>query len=160
MAESYDKKIASICFYKAKIFLEENEKSLDEDVIGQVLVLKYLLFRFMNNNQRNYIPTKELMNYLKSTQIQSISIQRFRNKIIGKLRDSNVIIASSNGGYKIPTCVKDLNDFISHDNAIIIPMINRLKLCNDIISLGTMGELNLLKQPGCENLDKIISSLF
>ena len=158
-AATYNKTIASICFNKAKIFLEENENNPDEDVQSQVLVLKYLLFRFMNNNQRNYIPTKELINYLKATNIETISLQRFRNRIIGKLRDSNVIIASSNGGYKIPTCVKDLNDFISHDNAILIPMISRLKRCTDIIKLGTNGNLDLLKQDGCEKLQSIISAI-
>ena len=54
--------IANICFQHAKEFIYKNEsKYSDIDIKAQVLTLKYLLFRFMNNNSRGYISTKELI---------------------------------------------------------------------------------------------------
>ena len=55
----------------------------------------------MNKSPRKYIPTKELINQLVYLGYEKMSLQTFRNKIIAKLRDNEVIISSSTGGYKI-----------------------------------------------------------
>lgn len=158
-AKDYDKDIAEICFMKAKNFIEQNEGSKDEDTIRQILVLKYLLFRFMNNNQRKYISTKELNNYLADTHIGRVSTQVFRNKIVGKLRDNDVIIASSPYGYKIPTQISDINDYLTHSNTIIIPMLQRIKKCSNSITLSSYGKIKPLNNDNCKLLKQIIDIL-
>jgi hypothetical protein len=70
-------------------------------------------------------------------------MQYFRTRIIAKLRDEGVIIASSPKGYKIPSREEELYDFINHGTSIIMPMLARLKKCRDNISQGTDGELDL-----------------
>src|SRR5574344_109806 len=160
IASEYDKRIAAICYNCAKNFLVKNVNSKDEDIIAQMMVLKYLLFRFMNNDQRDYIQSNEIMNYLRETQIGTMSNYKFRNRIIAKLRDEGVIIASSSNGYKIPTNEKDLYNFISHDNSIVIPMLYRLKKCRDIIYLGTNKELDVLNKEEFVKLNKIFDTLF
>ena len=103
-----------------------------------------MLFRFMNNDTRGYIYTNELLGQLQNTDLAKMSTTTFRMRIIGKLRDKGVIIASSSKGYKIPSKQSELYDFINHDASIVIPMLSRLKKCRDLVKLGTANELDLL----------------
>ena len=155
LATEYEPDIAEICFHEAKEFINLHESSTDPLEKIQIDVVGYLLFRFMNNNQRNYISTKEIIDYLKGLGNEGITKYFFRTNIIGKLRDSGVIIASSPKGYKIPTCRQDLIDFIDHNNSIIIPMAYRLKKCCDTIYTGTMQEIDLLNSENYRKLKQI-----
>ena len=94
----------------------------------------------------NVVPTKELINQLCYLGFDRMSIQAFRTKIIAKLRDSEVIISSSPNGYKIPSSEEELEDFINHGIMIILPMLSRLKKCNDIIKMGTSGSIDLFQR--------------
>ncbi len=143
----YDKDIAELCFRQAVRFIENNAGSDDPDVKAQVIVLQYLLFRFMNNSTRGYIYTHELKDRLVNSETANLSDQAFRNRIIGKLRDKGVILASSKKGYKIPSKKAELFDFINHDAKIVIPMLERLKKCRDLVKLATNNELDLLAEP-------------
>ena len=60
IAKEYDKEIAQLCYKKAVDFIEGNEGSKNEEVKAQLIVLKYLLFRFMNNDVRSDMSTNEL----------------------------------------------------------------------------------------------------
>lgn len=144
IAEDYDIDIARLCFAQAAKFVEHNSESIDPDIKAQVIVLQYLLFRFMNNDTRGYIYTNEIKKQLYNTEYSSISDTTFRTKIIGKLRDNGIIIASSQKGYKIPSKESELYDYINHDAKIVIPMLERLRKCRDLVKLGTAGELDLL----------------
>lgn len=74
---------------------------------------------------------------------KSTSTSTFRLKIICKLRDAGVIIASSQRGYKIPTKESELYDFVDHGVQVVLPMLSRLKRCRDIVKLSTKGRLDL-----------------
>lgn len=145
LAEDYDKDIATICLKQAVEFISTHENDTDQYVQAQVLILQYLLFRFMNNDTRKYIPTKELQKQLENTPLAEMSLQQFRAKIIAKLRDGGVIISGSRSkkGYKIPSKKSELADYIDHDMSIILPMFDRLKKCRDLIKLGTHNEIDL-----------------
>lgn len=146
IAEEYDKDIARICLKQAQIFLEKYENSDDEEIQHQVIILKYLCFRFMNNDTRHYILTKELINHLAYKTGEKVSTYTFRNKIIAKLRDEGVIIASSTKGYKIPSREIEVYDFVNHGTMIIMPMLDRIKKCRDIIMFDSLGEVDLFKR--------------
>ena len=155
MNPEYSPQIADICYRKAKYFIETHSKTDDIDVKQQIAILNYLLFRFMNKSPRKYIPTKELINQLVYLGYNKMSLQTFRNKIIAKLRDNEVIISSSTSGYKIPSTEKELYDFINHGKSIIMPMLSRLKTCNDIIRMGTDGAINLFERAEYHSLAKM-----
>ena len=110
----------------------------------------------MNNDLRDYIPTRELKKQLEYTEYADISTQTFRTKIIGKLRDSGVIISGSSAkkGYKIPAKESELFDFINHGTMIIMPMLERLKKCRDLVKLGTANELDLFDKTEYSSLKK------
>ena len=154
LSENYDKHIAEICLKQVVEFINKYTDSDDEQKSAQIIVLKYMLFRFMNNDLRKYIPTRELMGQLATTEYQISSTQMFRNKIIGNLRDNGVIIASSSKGYKIPSKESEIYDFINHGTSIIIPMLERLKKCRDLIKLGSANELDVFDHSEYRTLRK------
>ena len=156
LAEDYDIRIANLCLKQAVMFIENHKNDDDEETQAQIIILKYLLFRFMNNDLRAYIPTKELKNQLAHTSFADVSTQTFRTKIIGKLRDSGVIISGSSAkkGYKIPAKESELFDFINHGTAIIMPMLERLKKCRDLVKLATTNELDLFDKTEYSSLKK------
>ena len=154
----YNPQIADICYRKAKYFIETHNNTEDIEVKQQISVLNYLLFRFMNKSPRKYIPTQELITQLVYLGYDKLSLQTFRNKIIAKLRDNEVIISSSSGGYKIPSTEKELYDFVNHGKSIIMPMLARLKTCNDVIRMGTNGEINLFEKAEYHSLAKMFGT--
>lgn len=159
IAEDYDEDITKLCFAQAVKFVEHNANDADPEIKAQVIVLQYLLFRFMNNDTRGYIYTQELKGQLANTELRGISDSTFRMRVIGKLRDKGVILASSQKGYKIPSKQAELYDFINHDAKIVIPMLARLKKCRDLVKLGTVNELDLLDHPEYEQLRAYFDSL-
>ncbi len=159
IADDYDASIAKLCFAQAVKFIEHHADDEDEETQAQILVLKYLLFRFMNNDTRGYVYTSELLNQLANTGLHKISTATFRMRIIGRLRDKGVIIASSSKGYKIPSKTSELYDFINHDASIVIPMLARLKKCRDLIKLGTVNEIDLLDRTEYKDLKTYFDNL-
>lgn len=143
---NYDPEIAETCFRKAKAYIEKNKNSDSVEVKQRVIVLEYLMFRFMNNSNRKFIPTIELINQLEYSGYGRSTVQSFRNKIIAPLRDVEVILSSSKKGYKIPSTEEELCAFINHGKTIILPMLSRLKKCNDIIANGTNGKVKLFNK--------------
>lgn len=158
MNPEYNPQIADICYRKAKHFIETHNDTDNDEVKQQIAVLNYLLFRFMNKSPRKYIPTQELITQLVYLGYDKLSLQTFRNKIIAKLRDNEVIISSSSGGYKIPSTEKELYDFVNHGKSIIMPMLARLKTCNDVIRMGTNGEINLFEKAEYHSLAKMFGT--
>jgi len=156
LAKEYDKDVAMICFKQSVDFINQHKDDSSIERQSQIITLKYLLFRFMNNDLRKYISTKELKRQLVSTDMKELSTHEFRNKIIAKMRDEGVILASSPTGYKIPSKISELYDFVNHGTSIIAPMLSRLKKCYDLIKLGTDNELDLLEQIQDKHLKKLI----
>lgn len=107
-----------------------------------------------------YIYTQELKEQLANTELRSIKDTAFRMRIIGKLRDNGVIIASSQKGYKIPSKQSELYDFINHDAKIVIPMLARLKKCRDLVKLCTANELDLLAHAEYDQLQEYFDDDF
>ena len=154
LAQEYDEIIATICLKQAVDYINKYQNDDEEEKQAQIQVLKYLLFRFMNNDTRKYIPTKELQNFLRGTPF--FDLQSFRTNIIGKMRDEGVIISSSSTkkGYKIPANEAELYDFINHGVHIIMPMLSRLKKCRDIVKIGTINEIDLFDRTEYQQLKK------
>lgn len=84
--------------------------------------------------------------------------QYFRTRVIAKLRDQNVIIASSPKGLKLPSKQEELYDFINHGTTIIMPILARLKKCRDIVNIETMGDLDLFNNTEYRGLQKFFDN--
>jgi biotin operon repressor len=109
--------------------------------ISKIACLKYLIFIYRNVDKYKYISTAELISHININNEKPISEHMFRTKIIGKLRDDGILIASSEKGYKLPATENDLFDFINHSN--------RTKL-------ATNDKLDLLDKEEYKNLKRLI----
>jgi biotin operon repressor len=155
--ETFDPKIAEVCYLRIQNFLE-TERGVDQTKIDQINFLKLLLLFQRANAQNRYFPTKEIFSHLNQSRQESIKEEYFRTKIVGNLRDKGVLIASSRNGYKIPSCTKDLANFINHGKRIILPMLNRIKEARNIIKLATGNDLDLLNNDDFKELKRLLDN--
>ena len=157
--KNYDPIISTLGINLAQQFLSETKNLKTPSVIDQQTCIKYLLFYFKNINPENYVTTFELISQVEQFKKSKVSIHYFRSKIIAKLRDRGVLIASSNKGYKLPTSRHDLYDFVNHSNSYIQPMIERVLKCRNKVKLATKNEIDLLDQEEFKYLKLIIENV-
>ncbi|NHC42705.1 DUF3800 domain-containing protein, partial [Bacillus sp. MM2020_1] len=136
-------------------FLEKNKKSEDADEKIRVDLLKFLLFN-LRENPNEYVFTQEILDNLNAIRVNKINHHYFRSNIVSKLRDSGLLIASSNKGYKLPVCLSDLYDFVHLSSLTIHPMIQRISKCRNQVLLATNNEIDILENNEYEYLKKII----
>ena len=141
--ETFDPKIAEVCYNRIQTFIE-TEKGTDQQKVDQLNFLKLLLLFQRANAKNRYVSTKEIFSHLNQSRHENLKEEYFRTKIVGNLRDQGVLIASSRDGYKIPSCSKDLDNFINHGKRIVLPMLNRIKEARETIKLATNNELDIL----------------
>ncbi|MBT7425973.1 MAG: hypothetical protein HN779_07965 [Flavobacterium sp.] len=117
--------------------------------------MRYLLFHFRNINPETYVTTFELLSQMEQLKSKKVSMHYFRSKVIAKLRDNGVILASSNKGYKLPSSSMDLYDFVNHSNSYIQPMMDRLLKCRNQIKLATKNEMDIFDHEEFKYLSKL-----
>ena len=69
-----------------------------------------------------------------------------RSKVIAKIRDAGVFVASTNKGIKIPYSVHDLRDFVYSVNSKVVPYLHRLEICRDYFKRATEGEFDIVDE--------------
>jgi hypothetical protein len=146
-----DKNIAEICLKLCVKFISENFNSNVQDIIEQLILIKYLMSQLHYRND-NFVSSKELKYHL----FRIINIKYDNRKfmsIIGKLRDNDVIISSCSKGYKIPISINDIYLYTSHSLSVILPMKERLEKCRRRILTITDGKLDILQNPRILNID-------
>ncbi|MEH7502172.1 DUF3800 domain-containing protein [Neobacillus drentensis] len=136
-------------------YLEKNKNSEDLDEKIRIDLLKFLLFN-LRENPNEYVYTQEILDNLNAIRVNKINHHYFRSNIVSKLRDSGLLIASSNKGYKLPVCLTDLYDFVNLSSLTIHPMIQRISKCRNQILLATNNEIDILENNEYEYLKKII----
>lgn len=97
------------------------------------------------------------MRAMELNNFPKISEQVFRNKVIGKLRDNDVIISSSTKGYKLPSSEKEICNYYHHVNSVVIPMIHRLNLCNESLKMAEGSKIDYLDKTNFKALKKLTS---
>ncbi|HBU69650.1 MAG TPA: DUF3800 domain-containing protein [Elusimicrobia bacterium] len=140
----YDQLVDEQSMYRALEFLDRNISSNEEDVLLQIETLKYLIYYKNFVKPKAYISNDSIRAVLKEMTNIDVNPQYFRSSIIAKLRDQNVLIASSSKGYKLPVNVSDLRDFVEHTHMVIGPMVSRLKRAREQVLLSTKNKLDLL----------------
>ena len=141
-------KIDDIIFVNCIRLVDEFiSKYQDSDVIEyveRVFVLKYLKSMLVSTTDVEYVPSSKIIKNLSFLTKKEYTKHYFKTQIIAKLRDENVIIASSNKGYKIPENEDDLYSFVNHTNSMVLPMFSRLKRARERVISATKGELDIL----------------
>lgn len=152
----YNKEIADFSIQIMRNYIKENENNNVEIINQQIITLNYLIFRF-KNDPFEYIYTDEIISRIKQRSQSSLSTQLFRNKIIANLRDNNIIIVSSQNGYKIPCSKADLISFFNRNSQIITPMLTRLEKTNTLIKIATDNNIDILEYDEFKKLAQMIT---
>lgn len=148
----YDDIIAQTSIRVATEYILNCMQSTELEEKERLIVVEYLLRQLEFNNGEKYSSSYEMIQHLKNRLNFDRSHRYFRTKIIAKIRDSGVLIASSNKGYKIPLCKKDIYSFVSRTNSNIIPMFERLNKARQRIMLATRGEFDILGEKEYQRL--------
>jgi hypothetical protein len=156
----YDEMILQQGIRLADLYMERYEASEDPEVQERILFLKFLKSMLYCQRPDQYVSTKEIIRNLSTVRRQKYSNHYFRTRIVAKLRDEGVIIASSPLGYKLPISQKELYDFVNQSFTVIMPMLSRLKKCREQIKAATKNELDILDKPEYEYLKKYFDDNF
>jgi len=154
----FDSTVREQSVYQAKLFLRRFMESEEEKVILQIETLKYLLYNLQFVNSKEYVTTAKIISMLDSDSSLDISEYYFRANIIARLRDEGVIIAASSKGYKIPSSVADIDDFLDHQNTIIQPMLERIQKVRESIRLASRGDLDIVDNEEFAYLKKVLDA--
>lgn len=157
----YDLQISKYGTNLALDFIEtkRNRKQEDSD---QINCVKLLLLHQSVFGSKKYLSAKELMNHLDIGRDKPLKDQQFRSTVIGKLRDQGILIASSSKGdkkgYRLPTSAHDLIKFLDHGNSLVLPILNRIKVCREKVKLGTNNKLDILEKEEFSKIRQILDT--
>jgi len=158
-SSAVDLKISNISLQKASGFLKNNFKSNDREIRIQYATLSYLLFQTRFPFEKAFTSTNEILDHLKDQGFHDITKQYLRSNVIAKLRDHDVVIASSTKGYKIPASYSDMIGFADLVDGIAVPLLSRLKKADEIFDLGSIGEIKFLNEQRFQSLQAIIKNM-
>lgn len=144
-SKEYDGFIHSHALSKSEIFVENHSKSNELETRLQVCVLSHMIFQSRLSSSDDYISTKSLLEHLENCGFNGVTEQAIRSQIISKLRDKDVIIASCNRGYKLPSSYADLVDFVERVNSLVLPLLERLNKARKSYLVASKHDVDLLK---------------
>ena len=150
-----EQQIADLSLRLASNFIDINDGSSDAIIQLQLKTMRLLRLHRQTITHARYLSTKEILEHLNYDRLETVKQQFFRRNVIAKLRDKEILIASSKTGYKLPISKADLYDYINHDNTVILPMISRLRKCVELIKLGT--NIDLLEKEEYKELNKLLN---
>lgn len=146
----FDQKIESRAVLEAEEFLRKHRADEELDRELQVEAVRSLLLALAKGD--NWVPTGSLMERLNVIAPEPLSEQSFRG-VIGKLRDAGLLIASkTTGGYKLPTSMADMIEFVNRQNSQLTPMIHRVQVAQQTVRRATDNAVDILAAPEFQNL--------
>ena len=148
--------IAELSLRMANDFINRFEGTGDNITSLQIKTLKLLRLNRQTISFARYISTNEILEHLNYDSYEKVTQYFFRHNVIGKLRDKEILIASSKNGYKLPVSKADLYDFVNHSSTVILPMISRLQKCFNLIKLST--GIDILEKEEYKGLKKLLEN--
>jgi hypothetical protein len=152
-----DHLVADQSLTTAMKFVEEHDDDTDIDTIMQVEAVKFLMFQFQHVSSTKFVSKEALVQIIGNAVNERVSENTFRNRVIAKLRDAGVLIAStSRGGYKIPSSVADLLEFVELAQTIVEPMLSRVEVARQRVLLASRGMIDICGEPRFSDLRRLL----
>jgi hypothetical protein len=143
----FDSEIYTLAVKCARDFIDQNQKDDSIEKRAQVAFLMHLLFCVNNISPTRYISSYEALDKIKDYTGERLAKNFLFRKVVAPLRDSGVILASSNKGYKIPISAEDITIYLNQTHSIVEPMLHRMDICRKLIMQSTAGRLDVLSDP-------------
>lgn len=151
-ASEFDGLVRAHSLNRAAAFLDTHRDAEEHEVRCQVEVLRYLQFYAQFVSETEYVPTRRLRRLLEDTFGERPREHFFRSRIIARLRDEGVLVASSPKGYKIPLTLEDMHRFVEQADQIIHPLLARINRARDELRAASDGSLDILADPALKHL--------
>lgn len=149
-----DELLQSVLNNAAYDFLSRHEKEHDGIVKMQMYTLQRLFgaSEYGEGAQR-CIFSDVILRELKELGFQ-VTKRNFTTDIIGGLRKEGIIISGSPYGYKLALSIGDITEYLDHDNSIIIPMLEKLRLAKETVKTGV--SYDILAKPQFKILSDLV----
>jgi hypothetical protein len=110
-----------------------------------VRLIEYLML-YHRIDQQQLISTYEIVKYLEQF-YPGISEERVR-LLVRNLRYEGLFIVSHSGksGYKLAANYSDIEEYFNHFLKYVIPMLQKIKILNESMSLSTFNKINVLEK--------------
>jgi hypothetical protein len=155
--DAHDETVRAYCWSQAELFLHSiSDDDEAPEKAAQSAALAHLMTHYAMVSDSEYVSTDRLLEVIADAGLEVPNVQQFRARVIAKLRDGGVIVASSSRGYKIPCSVRDLMAFVNLADSIVYPMLNRVQTARDKIRLTTNGGLDILGEERFEYLRALL----
>lgn len=156
--ESASGVLAAHAVRSAEAFLAKHQDPFDETLRCQVAVVERLLFQ-RRFGEDSHVSTGALLDNLRDRGLDPKGEAWFRLNVIAPLRDSGVVLTSSQAGYKLPTGPADLATFAQHAELVCVPMLNRVAAACGSVRLATQGQIDVLADPRLAVVRDLIEAL-
>ncbi|MFZ2491874.1 MAG: DUF3800 domain-containing protein [Thermoanaerobaculia bacterium] len=154
-----DRLVADQSLGIAMKFIEEHDDDTGIDTMMQVEAVKFLMFQYQHVSPTKYVSKEALIQLIGHAVNERVSENTFRNPVVAKLRDAGVLIAStSRGGYKIPSTVGDLLEFVELAQTIVEPMLSRVDRARQRVLLASNGKIDICGEPRFADLRLLLDA--
>jgi hypothetical protein len=158
ISHDVDLAIRSIALRNARVYVEkmmlsdESENNLRADAI------RYLLWRF-EMNPDEYIQRQEIVDYLYETSGANLNPSQLTSRVFADARDSDVIIASSDGGVKIPYSAVDLRRWMARTESQVAPYLRRAGKARNTILIASDSRHDIASESAFPELSRYLRHL-
>ncbi len=135
-----DDTIKEISMKQAEKFILNYGDSDDDKMKMCSFILGYLRYKKISDDVP--VSSQELEEFLKQ---YYVSVPNIRKDLIPILRDNGVLLSGNSEGYRIITSAQHIDDYINHNESVIITMLKRLRIAKDILITKSQGEIDVLK---------------
>ncbi len=158
-ATPFDAPVAATAVHLARAYVDRQGKSDDPMMTRRCAFLSFLLCELQFGRPFSFVLTPSILKHLNRLDGRPINKFELRSSVVAPLRDAGVLIASSNqGGYKLPTSVADLCEFVNHGLGIVKPLLDRLATCREQVRLATDGKLDLVDRDEYRLLQRLLAA--
>lgn len=143
----FDKTIYALSQKSARDYIDHYSEDTSLDKRAQVAFLRYLLFYVDNINPTRFVSSHELQLSIQEYTGTRITKSFLFRRVVAPLRDNGVILSSSSRGYKIPISSEDIVTYLNQTHSTVSPMLNRIRICRELVLQETSGNLDILNDP-------------
>ena len=157
--------IRNYCLIQAVRFIQESQLIKKQDPREQELVslridvLNFLYSQCIMLDSDSFMISKRIITYLKTIGYERIGKRKLSSGVFSFLRDHGVIVSSGNRGYKIPTSLDDIIEYVDNVDEKTIPMIKRLDTAREQIRAASKGKIDIIQRAEKHKLDELAKCL-
>jgi hypothetical protein len=153
----FDETITGIALQTAREYVEKHIGSDEEDDQIRAYAIRYLLLRF-DQDPDEYILRAEIISYIRQVVGVSISEQTLSTKVLADARDSDVIVASTDKGVKIPFGARDLHAWMERTESQVAPYLRRVEVARRRVLMASHNKHDIADSTSFPELSRYLGS--